>query len=791
MTQRRVLATVSAAAIVAALPFGATASASASGAATALSAGTAAAAGAATGAPKDVSPSRPFYDDIMWAIDQGVIPLWNANQFKPTFSVSREDMARFAYAWAGSPAVSVDGAPYKDIRGGSQSVAAITWAKEAGIITGWADGTFRPRETVRRDQAAAILYRLAGSPDFTAPATSPFADLTPSSPFYKEITWAASQGLIRGWTIQAPDKKGKGKVSITIFGPWLPVTRDQMAAFLHRLASSNTPLQVLSFNDYHGHLEANDAPLDKVADPAQTPVGGVEYLKTNLDLLRAKAGKAGNSITVTAGDLVGGSPFLSGMFHDEPSVESLNALGLDTSSVGNHEFDEGTTELLRMQNGGCHPKDGCYFPTSPFAGASYQYLAANVVNKSDGKPILPATWVKKIDGVKVGVIGMTLKATPTLVDPAGVGTVDFLDEVTTANAQAAALRKQGVEAIIVAVHEGGYNAGTYDGCDGVSEPIMSITKALDPSIDMVISGHTHQAYVCHTTDPAGNDRLLTSAYSYGRAITDTELSLNRRTKDVVRSSMVSNNVLNARSVAKDPTETAILTKWKALSDAKAAEVVGTNVEPITGDAGGNRGIETPMTDLIADAILWGTKAPENGGAQIAFMNVGGVRASFQFDPKYAEGPGQITYAEAYDTSPFGNMLQTIDLTGAQIKTVLEQQYQPVAARGSRAMLALGVSKGFSYTWDATAPQGSRVVEGSMKLNGVVLDPAATYRVATLNFLINGGDLFTGFCPVPLVAGACPAGAGNLKGGNEDLANLVAYLRANPGLTAPEDRIAGL
>jgi 5'-nucleotidase len=539
-----------------------------------------------------------------------------------------------------------------------------------------------------------------------------------------------------------------------------------------------TTVQLLSFNDYHGHLEASDPPLSKTLDPTQTPVGGAEYLATALKDLRAKA-PGGNSLTVAAGDLIGGSPFLSGLFHDEPSVESLNAMHLDVSSVGNHEFDEGTTELLRMQNGGCHPVDGCYFPDAPYGGADYQYLAANVVKKDGTGTLLPSTWVKSIGGTKVGFIGMTLEGTPTLVDPAGVANVEFKDEVQTANAQARVLKKQGVKSIVVLLHEGGVNAGTYQQCVGVSDPILTIAKTMTPEVDAIVTGHTHMPYVCHIPDPAGNPRLVTSAASYGQVVTETDLVINTRSGEVDRGRSTATNHLVARTVAKDATQTAIIAKWNALSGALGARVVGSNTEDILGDSNGNRGIETPMGDLVADAILWGTSAPENGGAQIAFMNIGGVRASLRYAPKYTEGPGQITYKESYDVAPFGNILTTLDLTGAQIQAVLEQQYI-VGRPGGRDALALGVSKGFSYTWDATKPAGSRVVPGSMTLNGTPIDLAATYRVGTINFLANGGDSFTAF-----TAGT------NLLGGNEDLANLVAYFGANPGLTSPTDRVTGL
>lgn len=536
-----------------------------------------------------------------------------------------------------------------------------------------------------------------------------------------------------------------------------------------------TTVQLLSFNDYHGHLEANDPKLTPVEDPSQTAVGGAEFLSTKLAELRAKVGDA-SSLTVAAGDLIGGSTFLSGMFHDEPAVESLNTMGLDVSSVGNHEFDEGTQELLRMQEGGCHPTAGCYFPDQPYAGADYQWLAANVVRKDTGKTLLPGTSVKSVNGVKVGFIGMTLEATPTLVSPAGVSSVDFKDEVETANAQAALLKEQGVKAIVVLLHEGGFQSGTINQCQGISDPIATIASQITPDVDQIVSGHTHQGYICSLPDPAGNPRLVTSAHDFGRTVTETSLVVNTKSGDVVRERSTAVNHLVNRGTA-DPAQTAIISKWNTLAGPLKAQVVGSHTEPILGDASGNRGIETPMADVVADAILWGTDEADEGRAQMAFMNVGGVREDLPLAPKYAEQPGQITFAEAFDIAPFNNLLVTLDLTGDQIRQVLEQQF--VTGR-SRPALALGVSQGFTYTWNATAPEGSKVVPGSMALNGTPIDPTATYRVATLNFLADGGDQFTAFTQ-----------GTNRLGGPEDLANLVDFFEANPGLTAPASRVEGL
>ncbi|OLT17916.1 hypothetical protein BJF80_00960 [Serinicoccus sp. CUA-874] len=533
-------------------------------------------------------------------------------------------------------------------------------------------------------------------------------------------------------------------------------------------------VQMLSFNDYHGHIEEEDGTLDEEQDPDQNLVGGAVNLGSTLQALRTRSFEE-QTVTVAAGDLIGGSTFVSGLFQDEPSVETLEVAGLDISGVGNHEFDEGVEELLRMQDGGCHPERGC-FEEEPYDGADFQWLAANVVDTESGEPILPATEVRTVDGVDVGFIGMTLEETPTLVSPGGVSTVDFLDEVETANAQAAQLREDGVESIVVLLHEGGYQTGLYDACEGVSGPVVEIAENLDPAIDAVVTGHTHQPYVCSIPDPDGDPRLVTSANQYGRVVTETALTISRESGDVTRDRADADNHLVLQSIADDPEMTSVVEKWVARAEVLAGEVVGTVAEDITGDAGGDRGVETPMADLVADSILFGTDGDDEGGAQISFMNVGGVRASLLVDQiSNEEAAGEVTYQEAYNVMPFGNILVSIDMTGEQVKAVLEQQYDP--ERG-RPYLALGVSEGFTYTWDDSQPQGSKVSD--MQLDGVPLEMDQTYRVSTLNFLQQGGDSFTAFTE-----------GTNLVGGPEDLANLVDYLRANPDLSAPEDRVSGL
>jgi 5'-nucleotidase len=543
-------------------------------------------------------------------------------------------------------------------------------------------------------------------------------------------------------------------------------------------------LQVLSFNDFHGHLQppgGTDATLGQELDPSNTQVGGAEYLATKLSQLRAKARKSRTSShTVAAGDLIGGSPFLSGLFHDEPAVESLNAMGLDVSSVGNHEFDEGVDELLRMQRGGCHPEDDCYEPWGPdgYPGADFSWLAANVVREETGRTVLPGTAIRNVRGVKVGYIGMTLEGTPTLVAQSGIQGIEFRDEVETANRAARELRRRGVQTIIVLLHEGGYQSGTYRQCVGISGPIVDIAENLHPEIDLVVTGHTHQPYVCNIPDPNGRKRMVTSASSFGRVVTETTLTINRRTGDVRRNLTRATNHLVDRTTA-DPEQTEIISRWNAAAAPIANRVVGTISQDITAPLR-DRNTEGPLTNLIADAQLAATNEPDEGGAQIAFMNPGGVRANLTYSQQAGdERAGEITYAEAFAVQPFGNLLVTMDLTGAQIERLLEQQ--AISGRpGGRDVLILGVSEGFAYAYNPAGPIGDRINPGSITLNGTTLDPATTYRIVTNNFLADGGDSFTVFTE-----------GTNRIGGGDDLEALITYLGENDPVSPPPDRIAGI
>ena len=537
-------------------------------------------------------------------------------------------------------------------------------------------------------------------------------------------------------------------------------------------------VQLLSFNDYHGHLEANTPGMID-----GTAAGGSEFLSAKLNELR-KGNKF--SLTVAAGDLIGGSPAFSGLFHDEPSVESLNAMQLDVSGVGNHEFDEGVAELQRMQDGGCHPVDGCYFPDAPYPGADFQWLAANVVKEGTDETPLPPYWVKRFNNVKVGFIGMTLEATDTLVAAAGIQGWDFLDEAETANALVPILKKEGVEAIVVLLHEGGSQTpppGAVDACVGVSGPIVAINNALDPEIDAMVTGHTHLPYNCVLGDAAGQPRIVTSAYSFGRVVTEIDLVLDKRTKDVRRDlSTSTNHVVDQATLTPDPALTAIIEKWQPLVDAAGSTPVGTITADITrggSPPGTDRGVESSAGNLVADAQLWATSS---NAAQVAFMNPGGVRSDLTYAQSAGEGDGVVTFGEAFTFQPFGNTLVTFPMTGAQIVGVLEEQCQPLGS--SRPFLHLGVSEGFTYDLAKTISGGNctNVTVSNVKLNGVALAPSASYNVTVNNFLADGGDSFATFATIT---------APRLDGGN-DLLALVNYLGTFSPVAPPStDRVTEL
>ena len=520
-------------------------------------------------------------------------------------------------------------------------------------------------------------------------------------------------------------------------------------------------VRILAINDFHGNLRPPPGGI-RIADPddktkkVAVPAGGAEHMATLVQQLRANRK---NVAFVAAGDLIGASPFLSAMFHDEPTIESLSMMGLEIASVGNHEFDEGKDELLRMQNGGCHPVDKCQGP-HPFAGAKFLYLAASTFDKSTGKTVLPPYEIKTFEGIPVAFIGLTLKGTPNLVSPPGVAGLEFRDEADTVNALVPELKARGVEAIVVLIHEGGFPTGDYNECPGISGPVVDIVKKFDRAVDVVVSGHTHQAYVCDI-----DGRLVTSGDKYGTVVTAIDLKLDPATRDVI-SAKADNTVVRTGDYAKDPQQTALLETYEKLAGPIGDRPAGSITATLS--RAPNETGESVLGDIVADAQLAATRAKDNGGALIAFTNPGGVRSDI---PNRSDGA--VTYADVFASQPFRNQLVTLTLTGAQIKNALEQQWlDPKRPR------ILQVSKGFSYTWDNSAPFGSRIAPDRMMLNGQRIEPAANYRVTVNNFLAVGGDGFT-----VLKEGIEP------RIGGYDVDALDAYFKANsPVSPVTPDRI---
>lgn len=502
-------------------------------------------------------------------------------------------------------------------------------------------------------------------------------------------------------------------------------------------AAGTVDVQLLAINDFHGAIEP---PAGSNGRIAQITAGGVEYLASHLATLAAANA---NSVIVSAGDNIGATPLLSGMFHDEPSIEALSTAGLALSAVGNHELDEGWDELYRMQNGGCHPVDGCQDNT-PFRGAAFRYLTANVLvdptnaprqmlDRSGWKPagsgrqpspLFPPYAIREFNGVKVGFIGLTLQGVGSIVSPIALKGLVVRPEAAAANEVASTLRSQGVHAIVVLIHEGGAPKGAPgqedpNTCDDFQGAIVAIAKQMSPDIDVIVSGHTHRAYVC-TID----SKLVTSASSYSRVITDIDLQIDRPTGRVV--AKTARNIIVTRDVVKNAAETALIDHYRPLAESVANRHVGTLTMAIA--AGRNTAGESALGDIIADGMLDAARGVA-GRVDAAFTNSGGIRSDL-----IASGAnGAITFSDVFNVLPFGNQVMVKTLTGDAIARMLEQQ---TTAR------VLQVSNTFRYAWDPAKPVGSRVNRTSIHIDGKPLVPTERYRIATVDFVWNGGDEFT-------------------------------------------------
>lgn len=467
-------------------------------------------------------------------------------------------------------------------------------------------------------------------------------------------------------------------------------------------------VRLLAFNDFHGNIKPPGGKVPKV----EGEVGGAAWFGAHLKKLGA--GQP-NTLVVAAGDLVGASPLGSALFHDEPTVEIMNAFGLTATSLGNHELDEGPAEVLRLKNGGCHPKDGCQFDPQ-FPGAKYDILGANIHNTKDDSLFLPAYTVREVQGIKIGIVGMPLTGTPRTVTPAGTAGLRFEDEVKAANAVVPELKKQGIETIVLLIHEGGEaREPALDACNDFHGPIVKIAENLDPAYDVIVSGHTHQLYNCVV-----GKRPVTSSYSFGRVITAIDMTIDPKTKDVVKTEAHQHAVTH--DIEPDPAVKAIVDKAEKMAAPLESRIIGTITETLSSKRAGNH-LTSGLGTVIADAELEATK---KSGAKLALVNSSGIRGDIQFATKNGTDKtvdGQVTFGEAFATQPFGNTLVTLTVTGAELMQLLDRYVNSGAP--------MEVSEGFlaEYTVD-----GKRKTITDVKIGGVKLDPKGKIRLTTNSYL---------------------------------------------------------
>jgi 5'-nucleotidase len=608
-------------------------------------------------------------------------------------------------------------------------------------------------------------------------------DAAPSALSY---TWTTTSGEIRNPTAQSPRFSCTGTGSVTIMvsasdgdcrdtgtvtvvcdlaqcddgNPCTTDTRNPDGTCAHAPVSDgslctggNLHVKLLGINDFHGQLDQG-----KKVGPR--PVGGADVLVSYLKA--AEAGIENQTLIIHAGDLVGASPPDSALLQDEPSVSVMNLLANSSCSLddrmnpgcnivgtlGNHEFDEGKVELLRLIDGGNFITGP--FLDDPWRGARFPYVSANVVNTSDGSPMVPPLVIKLVQGVPIAVIGAVLEQAPTIVTPTGVAGLTFLDEADAINAYVPGLKAAGIHTIIVTIHQGGfqtsYNGPTNPAATLSSGPeITDIVNRLDDEIDVVISGHTHAFTNVFIPNANGKQILVTQAFAFSTAYDDIDLLIDPATRDVVsKTAQIVTTFGDAGpGLTPDPQAAAITAAAFSSVAPLITQVFGFATDAFTRTE--NAAGESTLGNLIADAQR------ELQGTQMSFMNPGGIRADLD--------AGDITYNDLFTIQPFGNTMVNLNVTGAQIKDVLEQQFP--GAFGQTVQRILKIS-GLTYTWNPAAPAGSKIV--SIQVGGSPINFATTYLITTNNFLAAGGDGFTKF-----TAGM------NQIGGPIDLDVLISYV----------------
>lgn len=546
-------------------------------------------------------------------------------------------------------------------------------------------------------------------------------------------------------------------------------------------------LRLIAFNDFHGNLESTGLTLPW-PDPsdrskvARLAAGGAAPLAGLVHALRQGAP---HSLVVSSGDLIGGTPLISALFLHESTIDITHRIGVDLAIPGNHEFDAGKDELLRVLRGGCRPQPADAITQScPLEGrhdgARFATFAANVTD-AGGRTLFPPSVVKTVDGVKIGFIGAVTKVTPSIVVPSGVAGLSFGDEADAINAEAERLDAAGVRALVAVIHEGG-DTGTPGaplewndaGCPRPRGEIFDIVRRLSPKVDLVLSAHTHQGYRCVI-----DGRAVMQATALGRGVSVADLVIDRASGEIDRARTRHRNlpVLNERSepalraaiLASEPEpwasalraatpDTAIavrVAQYAAAAAPRAMRPWGR----IEGHFDRSGRTDSSAGRLIADAQWAATKAADKGGAMFALMNPGGVRADLRCA---GTPPCTVTYGQAFTMQPFGNSLVVMSLSGAQLVQMLEDQQRA----GRERPLLLIPSSSLRYEWHASAPHGQRV--RGLTLDGRAVEPGTRYRFTVNSFLAEGGDGFT----------MLRQGRERL-GGELDIDALAAHLQSGP------------
>ena len=545
-----------------------------------------------------------------------------------------------------------------------------------------------------------------------------------------------------------------------------------LAALLAGCASSGQPVDVniAAVNDFHGNLQSNpltyadsSAPGGKISLKA----GGIEALSGVIGQLRQSDPQL---MLISAGDMIGGSPPISAMWADEPTLQAFNTLGLKFSVVGNHELDQGKAELLRQINGGCdsvRPDKACQFDAH-YGGTRFPYLAANLMDSSTGKLLLPAYVIEEAHGAKIAFVGAVLRGVSRYVSAASMNGLYTIDEAEAINAQLPELRRQGVDAVVVVIHQGGETPESFSkpDCSQLSGDLNEVVQRLDPQIKVVVSAHTHQGYLCKL-----GDRYVTQGSSFGRLLTHLTLTVDPVAHRLL-GVKAQNLVVDPQRYTALPEIAALQARVEARSKAQLTKAVARIAAPEVNRKINEAG-ESAMGDLVADAQL---AATQSLGAQVAFTNLGGMRTDLIMEA----GQHVLNYGQVASVQPFNNTLNILSLSGAQLLALLEQQWQDSAF----GFYPLQPSSTLQYRWDASKPKGQRIIASSVRIAGAPLQLTQSYRISVNSFMADGGDNFT----------VLTQASERLDTGLNDLEALISYLQRQDqagtpaGAGAPQQRI---